>query len=192
MFHAGLAEAAKCMTEFRLLNNGIPITIGGSNSNNGYERLLQLLNDSPNGDTPLCRHVNDVVSKITPLAPSLRATGKKVKVIIATDGEASDGNLADAMRPLKNLPVWIVVRLCTSVSSINNYWAEIDAELELNMDVIQNHRSEAKEIRGFNPWLNYTEPLHRLREGAVTFREADLLDETKLTTEQIHRFCIFM
>ena len=180
------------MTEFRLLNNGIPITIGGPNSNDGYERLLQLLNDSPNGDTPLCRHVNDVVSKITPLAPSLRATGKKVKVIIATDGEASDGNLADAMRPLKNLPVWIVVRLCTSVSSINNYWAEIDAELELNMDVIQNHRSEAKEIRGFNPWLNYTEPLHRLREGAVTFREADLLDETKLTTEQIHRFCIFM
>jgi len=38
----------------------------------------------------------------------LRATGRKACVVIATDGESTDGNLVDAMRPLQNLPVWVV------------------------------------------------------------------------------------
>eukprot|EP01034_Spumella_vulgaris_P015571 gene15571-19896_t len=31
---------------------------------------------------------------------------QKALVVIATDGEASDGEVAEAMRPLKDLPVW--------------------------------------------------------------------------------------
>lgn len=38
----------------------------------------------------------------------LRATGRKACVVIATDGESTDGNLVDAMRPLQALPVWVV------------------------------------------------------------------------------------
>lgn len=44
----------------------------------------------------------------------LRANGQKACVIIATDGESSDGDIAEAMRPLERLPCWVVVRLCTS------------------------------------------------------------------------------
>ncbi len=44
----------------------------------------------------------------------LRATARKACVVIATDGESTDGNLVDAMRPLQSLPVWVVriIKIC--------------------------------------------------------------------------------
>ncbi len=54
-----------------------------------------------------------VIAQIRTMEAQLRATGQKACVIIATDGESSDGDIANAMRPLQALPVWVVVRLCT-------------------------------------------------------------------------------
>lgn len=192
-FHANLTDASKALTEFRLLNYSSPITLGaGNDSPSALNTLMSALKEPPNGLTPLCRHVRDIVGKISSMEPSLRASGKKVKLIIATDGEASDGNLAEAMRPLRYLPVWIVVRLCTNNEAVSNYWANIDAELELNMDVVQNITAESAEIHVFNPWLNYSEPLHRLREGGLSQKEVDFLDEAKLSGEQILAVVILM
>ena len=50
-------------------------------------------------------------------------------LIIATDGEPSDGNIVEAMRPLHDLPVWVVVRLCTDDSRIGSYWSEVDKQV---------------------------------------------------------------
>ncbi len=36
-----------------------------------------------------------------------------------------------------------------------------------------------------NGWLTYAEPLHRMREFGVTFKELDLLDEGPLSADQI-------
>jgi hypothetical protein len=58
----------------------------------------------------------------------LRATNGKVVVVIATDGESSDGPLAPEMAKLKDLPVHVVVRLCTDEEQICNYWNSIDSE----------------------------------------------------------------
>jgi precorrin-6B methylase 1 len=63
------------------------------------------------------------------LEPSLRANQQKVAVIIATDGESSDGDIATAMAPLAQLPVWVVIRLCTNDEKIVNYWNNIDQQL---------------------------------------------------------------
>jgi hypothetical protein len=122
----------------------------------------------------------------------LRATGQRALLVIATDGEASDGDITDAMRPLKNLPVWVVIRLCTDEHDVVNYWNNIDTELELEMDVIDDLSGEAREIHRFNPWLTYGEPLHRLREFGCSIKEFDLLDEKKLTMDQIRRVCSCM
>lgn len=65
------------------------------------------------------------------MEPRLRQEKQRVAVIIATDGECTDGNLADAMVPLKDLPVWVVVRLCTNEEKIINYWNHIDNILGL-------------------------------------------------------------
>jgi hypothetical protein len=48
----------------------------------------------------------------------LREYGQKATVVIATDGEATDGDVSDAMRPLQNLPVWVVIRLCTNEQAV--------------------------------------------------------------------------
>jgi hypothetical protein len=89
------------------------------------------------------RHVGDVVQLIRAKEQTLRALEKKVVLfklpsdatcpflliakfsnifryvlIIATDGEASDGSLVVAMKPLEQLPVIVVVRLCTSDDNV--------------------------------------------------------------------------
>lgn len=123
---------------------------------------------------------------------SLRANGHKALVVIATDGESSDGDIAEAMRPLKDLPVWVVIRLCTDEAPVVKYWNDIDYELELDMDVIDDLCGEAAEIYRKNPFLSYGEPLHRLREFGCSVKELDLLDETTLSLEQIRRLAATM
>jgi hypothetical protein len=85
--------------------------------------------------------------------------------------------------------VWVIVRLCTSDEAVVEYWNNIDKELELDMDVFDDFVGEAKEIATHNPWLNYGEPLHRLREWGVHLRELDLLDEDKLTPDHMRFMC---
>ena len=151
-----------------------------------------ILDGAPGGGTPLCYHVNEVARQIAAIAPDLRAAGKKAALIICTDGEASDGDITVALRPLHDLPVWVVIRLCTDEDPIVRYWANVDGQLELNMDVLDDPIGEAKEIQKVNNWLNYGLPLHRLREFGITAKEMDALDEAKLTTEQMRAFCGFL
>ena len=144
-------------------------------------------------------------------------------MIVCTDGESSDGDIADAMRPLQDLPVWVVIRLCTDEEQIVDYWNNVDGELEIgshhphphhnllffvlsrfythththtythththihmqDMDVLDDIRGEADEVRAVNNWLYYGEPLHRLREFGATIKEMDLLDEASLSSEQM-------
>jgi hypothetical protein len=153
------------------------------------DRFVNILGDCPAGGTPLCRHIGDIVREVSKQEHALRAAGQLACVVIATDGEASDGDLTTAMRPLKNLPVWIVVRLCTNDQAIVDYWSNIDQQLELNMEVLDDFHGEAKEIYKHNPWLTYGEPLHRMREFGVHVKEVDFLDEQKCALEQIRILC---
>ena len=122
----------------------------------------------------------------------LRANGHRACVVIFTDGESSDGDVAQAMRPLKDLPVYVVLRLCTDDDRIVKYWNNIDQELELDMDVLDDFCGEGHEVHEHNAWLTYGEPLHRLREFGMHLKEIDLLDEKKLSLEQVRLFCSLM
>lgn len=196
VFHAELAHYASAPTEFRLLNNAPPIRIGfnqiTTTSTKGVSPLgkfLKALQDSPYGQTPLCKHISEVIAQITLVADELREAGQLACLIIASDGEATDGTLAKVMKPLKALPVWVVIRLCTNDPAIIKYWNDIDKELELNMDVIDDFYGEAREIKAKNPWLTYGEPLHRMREFGVHIKEIDLLDEQPCELVQIRQIC---
>jgi hypothetical protein len=153
-FHAQLAHLADATTEFRLLNGAQPIIIGASDSshvdktlpNPMVEMFNAVLDGSPGGGTPLCRHIRAVIDQITLMAPQLRANGHRAVVSISTDGESSDGDIAAAMKPLQSLPVWVVIRLCTDDDNIVNYWNNIDAQLELEMDVLDDLFGEAAEV----------------------------------------------
>ena len=179
---------------FTFFEGSAPISIGSSAQNDatGLPILFSLMDGSPGGGTPLCYHVNEVAKNISAIAPELRAAGKKAALIICTDGEASDGDITAALRPLHNLPVWVVIRLCTDDDAIVGYWNNVDEQIELNMDVIDDPLGEGEEIQVKNQWLTYGMPLHRLREFGVTAKEIDMIDETRLSSEQMRSLCAFL
>ena len=193
-FHATVAKAACAPTEFRLLNGSQPIRVGlqDENEQDRYNSLMAIFDQSPGGGTPLCRHIREVIESIRPMEAQLRAAGQKACVIIATDGESSDGDIISAMQPLRCMPVWVVVRLCTDEDRIVEYWNNIDSQLELDMDVLDDLSGEAGEVNENNSWLTYAEPMHRLREFGVLIKEIDMMDSNKLSLDQIRRFCSIM
>jgi hypothetical protein len=201
-FHAELAHAAQAPTEFRLLNKDPPVRIGFTSTKAGrksakssqhqLEKFKTQLQNAPFGQTPLCRHIAEVIEQIKVVADELRSKGQLACLVIASDGEATDGRLAKVMRALKDLPVWVVVRLCTNDPVIIQYWNDIDQELELNMDVLDDFHGEGVEVKTLNPWLNYGEPLHRMREFGVHIKELDLLDEQACEIAQVRQIAAVM
>eukprot|EP01035_Chromulina_nebulosa_P021816 gene21816-28234_t len=187
-FHVQLAQSAGAISEFRLLNNLPPVTIG-TGDRNAYTLLLDAFDRSPSGGTPLCRHISEIVQQIRSFESQLRANSQKACVIICTDGESSDGDIAEAMKPLCTLPVWVVVRLCTDEERIVQYWENIDKSLELDMDVLDDLHGEAEQVFVLNSWLTFGQPLHHLREFGFNIKEFDLLDEQKLNLEQVRVIC---
>lgn len=191
-FHLELSKAGGIPTEFRFLNSSYPLRIGFESTltQQSYQQMKSILEDgSPGGGTPLCRHIREVTEVVKHYEAQLRANNQVVCLIIATDGEASDGNIADVLRPLKNLPVWIVLRFCTDDEKTIEYWNKLDDDLELNMDVLDDYFGEAEEIHEANPWLNYGEPFHRMREFGVTLKELDKLDESLLSADEMLKIC---
>jgi hypothetical protein len=195
-FHLSLAQEGVFPSEFRLLNGAAPVMVGVDRKSarpkqdmsegvTNLQRLHTAFDESPSGQTPLCWHIKDVIKNIEPIADRLRLASQKIAIIIATDGEPTDGDLVETLRPLQSLPVWLIVRLCTDDERIVNYWNNVDTQLELDMDVIDDLFRESEGVAAVNKWLTYSEPLHRLREFGITVKEFDLLDESQLTGDQI-------
>lgn len=217
-FLGELSEHLGAPSEFRLLNGSDPIIVGlGDDNGKSLSFLKEVMSDSPAGPTPLCNHINAVVESIQSIADVLRANNQKVTVMIATDGESSDGNVADALRPLTNvsiphkstisncllicrimpciiiqMPVLVILRLCTSEKEVVEYWNNIDQQLELDIDVLDDQVGDAKQVKEHNPWLTYGEPLHRLREFGASMKEMDIIDESTVSSEQMRVLCSYL
>jgi hypothetical protein len=186
-WHAQVATGLGAPSEFRLLN---PTSYGQKLFRFGFDddeeprRFISKLGD-PRGQTPLCAEIAEVVKQIQLMAPALRASGQRVVLHIASDGEASDGNISEQMAPLRHLPVWVVIRLCTDDDAVVTYWNNVDEELELEMDVLDDLAGEAKEVYEHNSWMCYATPMHRLREWGSPQKVLDLMDERQLNGTEI-------
>jgi len=188
-FQASLAEAAQTSVQFRFLNDFPPITIGNGNDEAAKAMLHQALTQGPSGRTPLCRHVNEIAKEVKENAETLRSNGQLAVLVIATDGESSDGDVAAALAQLKDLPIWVIIRLCTEEDNICEYWDRVDEQLEIRLDIISDYMQEGKQITTANPWLTYGEPLHRMREFGMIMKEMDMLDESLLGTDEMYAMC---
>lgn len=104
IFMAELSNSFGVVSEFRLLNGAEPVLVGLEEDGDESMRFLrEVLNDNPAGPTPLCTHITAVVACIQSVEKELRANNQKAVVVIATDGESSDGNVAEALRPLTDV-----------------------------------------------------------------------------------------
>ena len=163
---------------------------------NVHETMSRIV---PGGVTPLTRHIWEIQQIISDKAPSLRREGKKIVVVIATDGlptdsegyggEAITDEFLRAVKSLEDLPIWLVFRLCTDEQQVTKFYNGLDSELELSLEVIDDFLGEAQEVYRYNKWLNYCLPMHRVRELGYHDRLFDLIDERPLTKGEIRDFC---
>jgi len=212
-YHIQMSGLLKAPTIFRFLNHpdgAFPQEFSVADKGDSdtqiaddvSEALRIIRGTSPTGATPLTFHVREIHQMVQGIQPSLRAEGKRVAVILATDGLPSNNlgvsgeselkEFTDAMRLLEGLPIWIVVRLCTDNDEIVEFYNNLDNNLELSIEVLDNYTSEADEMHQANSWLNYCLALHRMRELGFQHRIFDLLDERSLTISELREFFLLM
>jgi hypothetical protein len=100
--------------------------------------LVKRFQSEPLDETPLCAQLEQIVQEIEEFSPFLLQQHKRATIIIATDGEPSDGDLKEILLRLKPHPVSIVLRVCTSDLNFLQYWNLLDRELDLSLDVIDD------------------------------------------------------
>jgi hypothetical protein len=211
-YHARMAALLQAPTVFRLLNDPgrrvgpQQFSIAEQRQTTGADGIAEELQTaittmqraSPSGCTPLAEHVREIRANLLAMLPALTETGQKVAVVLATDGLPTDAfgvssgatraEFETSLRSLEALPVWIVVRLCTDEDSVVEYYNNLDNQLELSLEVLDDFTGEAVEVCQHNPWLTYSLCLHRIREMGFHHRLFDLLDERRLTLDEVREF----
>jgi hypothetical protein len=154
-------------------------------------------NVRPNGATPLAQSLRQIRQRMIFVHGHLARQGLRTVLVIATDGlptsqgytptDAAKTEVVQELRQLSNeLPVFLVIRLCTDEDSVVEYYNRIDEEEELPLEVIDDLESEAQEIKQQgNDWLIYSPMIHMIREGGTFMKLLDLLDERKLNALEV-------
>jgi len=209
-YHAQMAGLLRAETWFRLLNDpGARVgsqqfeVASDNTTENDVRRSIKIMQETiPGGVTPLTDHISEIYMVVDSLRPQLEAEGKKVAIILATDGLPTDSQghhteydkklFVDSLRRLEGLPVWLVIRLCTDEEDVVDFYNNLDEQLELSMDVLDDFSGEAEEVFEHNSWLNYTLPLHRMREMGFHSRVFDMIDERQLTKGELRELCVLL
>jgi hypothetical protein len=207
VYHSEMAALLNSPTLFKLLNHPGPgfqkqdftVGTGGNNEEEIREARTFMQRIKPMGATPLTKHIWSIQKSIHKMAPKLIREGRRVVVVLATDGLPTDdeGYIGDdvnaeflsALRSLEGLPIWLVVRLCTDEDKITEFYNNLDGQLELSLEVLDDFMGEAEEVNRHNKWLNYCLPLHRCRELGYHNRVFDFIDERPLTKGELRDFC---
>ena len=93
----------------------------GGYEGSALEQLRHTMGCVPKGRTPLCEHLRQVQEEIRGNASALRRKGQKAIIVIATDGKPTDGRIVDVLMTFADLPVHVVVRLCTNNDKVVEY-----------------------------------------------------------------------
>eukprot|EP00980_Cylindrotheca_fusiformis_P001988 scaffold443_cov125-Cylindrotheca_fusiformis.AAC.37 len=211
IYHSQMAALMNSFTRFRLLNKAnrsgavqeFSVGVPGNDVESEIRQARMVMNRTKaDGVTPLTRHINEIQGEIRRMLPQLHKAGKRIAIIIATDGLPTDdeGNegkeirqdFVRALRSLEGLPVWVVIRLCTDEDDVTDFYSDLDNMLELSLEVLDDFMGESKEVAKQNPWLNYAIPLHRCRELGYHDRLFDLIDERALTKGELRDFCVLL
>eukprot|EP00934_Nitzschia_sp_Nitz4_P005937 Nitzschia sp. Nitz4//scaffold14_size191712//130833//131996//NITZ4_001739-RA/size191712-snap-gene-0.138-mRNA-1//1//CDS//3329536975//5927//frame0 len=207
IYHSQMAALMKSHTHFRLLNHPGEIvglqefTVGVTEDVETDVRNARAVmqQTKPQGVTPLTEHIHAIRMEIERMLSHLSHSGKRVAVVLATDGLPSDvegyggkeitDEFVQALRGLEGLPIWVVIRLCTDEDQVTRFYNELDEIVDLQLEVLDDFLGECREVQKKNPWLNYALPMHRCRELGYHNRLFDLIDERPLNTGELQNFC---
>ena len=96
------AHVACTPVEIRLLNKAQPVMIGQEGESEESLAALRLaLSTEPAGLTPVCKQIREVIESVKAMKAELEASNKIALLIIITDGESTDGDVADMIKPLE-------------------------------------------------------------------------------------------
>mmetsp|Transcript_119078 Transcript_119078/g.297102 ORF Transcript_119078/g.297102 Transcript_119078/m.297102 type:complete len:345 (-) Transcript_119078:80-1114(-) len=166
----------------------------------GVRRMLD--QTQPGGVTPTADRLSELHRRISHERMDLAARGQRVVLVVVTDGLPTKATsnrptqedkrvLVEALRKMTlQLPVFVVLRLVTDEDDVVEFYNNVDQEIELDLEVLDDIKSEAKEIASHgNAWLVYSPLLHHLREGGTFIKLFDLLDERSLAPYEISLMC---
>lgn len=151
----------------------------------------------PGGGTPLTARCRKIRNQIMPKARDLALQDQKIILILVTDGVPTDQygrcdryNFTDELKRISGeIPSHIVIRLCTDEDNVTEFYNEIDRHVELELEIIDDMRGEAQEIRANgNGWFTYGPMLHRIREAGTFLKILDLVDERRLNPMEVALF----
>ena len=170
---ARVADASMSPMEVRFLSNRgdiQPIVVGKKKDDGvSLAAVMDALACEPAGSKHICRLLHEVVNQVRWIEDILTITNKQALLIILTDGESTDGNIIDALKPYEGLPVHIIVRLCTDEQTVVAYWRNLVAHVDVNITILTGVVNEATRVSHVNKWMAYGQHLQTAREfGIIT------------------------
>eukprot|EP00594_Rhizosolenia_setigera_P005866 CAMPEP_0178944674 /NCGR_PEP_ID=MMETSP0789-20121207/3291_1 /TAXON_ID=3005 /ORGANISM="Rhizosolenia setigera, Strain CCMP 1694" /LENGTH=438 /DNA_ID=CAMNT_0020624441 /DNA_START=1322 /DNA_END=2638 /DNA_ORIENTATION=- len=168
------------------------------------EDSLNLIDQiQPCGYSPLIHAVREAYDVVYPMKDRLQTSNQKVSIVFLTDGLPSDEfgvstkdamlEFSCALRQLEQLPVYIVIRLCSSDKKVIDFYKRLDRTLMRPLDVVQDFFSETKIVQTYQKWLTYPRSMHQCREmGCFDSRVMDTLNERRLTLEETREFFVVL
>jgi hypothetical protein len=157
-----------------------------------------LANNGPRGVTPITERLEDIHRRVQSEVSTLAQAQQMISLTVVTDGlptSPSCGQSSPADRKVMietlrtlctTLPIQLVIRLCTDEESTIGFYNNIDAEVELPLDILDDMNGEAQEVANQgNGWFAYTPELHRIREAGSLCKILDDIDERPLNETEV-------
>ena len=117
-----------------------------------------------NQEIPLVEHLQGIAEDIEERSALPENDGEIITITIIVSGLPTDGEAEDVLRMFERLPVYIVIRLCTTDSNVIQQWRSVVAnDYDHFAEVIFDLYQEATAKHRGLPWFTYGEPLHRMR-----------------------------
>jgi hypothetical protein len=201
-YHMKVAYAIQTPTTFVMMKE-YPgqyqkITVAGDNASalhSDQDRAVDIIHNTELSEskTSLLRSLHEVLCLV-------QTTGhnRGSVLVIAVNDLVADSNgvsnrdckreLIDCLRSFQEHGVWIVVRLCTRDDEVVAYYHSLRKYLEKPLEILEDHLHVAQEIYKYNPWINYSEPLHRCREMGFHHPLFDVIDERPLEKIELRPF----
>ena len=146
--------------------------------------------------TPTTRTIQKLF-ELAQLIPRLQHWQReKVAVVIFTNrsiginSQAEFTNFINGIKALQQIRVQISIRLATFDGNIVDYYNRIKQSFP-SICLLSTFEKQRALIQKYNPWLNYGEPLHRLRELGYHFHNTiEWLSQRKLSKDELRVFFV--